>query len=171
MTPIEWRIDTHRVGPAELGKPLPEALAGDLDSHYAARLIADARPVDTFVFDDPPLVAIVDGPFAKSDGNPQGATDRLRAAAVAAARGGATIVGLMITGSGPRTATGLGVGSTFAELQAAYSDFRLSAIPPTLGHDECIGKTPQLPGVAFVFPTCAKAKSGTPVARIDVSAE
>lgn len=167
---IDWRIEPGRVGPAELGKPLPEALAAD-ETRYLARFIADAQPIDAFRFDDPPLMVIVDGPFAASHADAAaGATERLRGKAVEAARGGAAVKLVMITGAGPKTAGGAGVGTTLAELQQAYPDVKLAALPETLGHDTCAAHTKQLPGVAFVFASCAKAKAGEPVTRVDVSA-
>ena len=49
------------------------------------------------------------------------------------------------------------------------ADLRLWPFPETLGDDMCTGKTKSLPGVVFVFATCAKANKGEPVKRIDVS--
>lgn len=164
-----WRIEPGHVGPAELGKPLPKVLlVEDLGKRYVARLIADGQPIDAFKFDDPPLMVIVAGPYTSADDTAEDPTPRFRDKAVAAARSNATIEAVLITGEGPRTAAKIGVGSTFAELQQAYDDAKLVTLPPTLGKDGCVATTRQLPGVAFVFESCAKAKAGERVTRVDV---
>jgi len=163
---IDWRIEPGHVGPAELGKPMPEVLAHDLAARYLARHIADAQPIDAFQFDDPPLMVIVDGPFTKADDG-DGATERWRAKAVEAAKT-AVITRIMVIATGPKTAAGAGVGSTLAELQQAYDDLRISSLPPTFGKDGCGGTSKQLPGILFVFETCSKAKAGERVTRVDV---
>ncbi len=168
QAPVDWRIESGHVGPAELGKPMPKLVA-DLGTHYKARLIADGVAVDTFVFDDPPLTFVVEGPFTQAtESTADGATEKYRAKAVEAARGGVPLEAVLITAAGPKTAAGIGVGSTFTEVQQAYDDLKLVTLPPTLGNDRCIGTTKQLPGIGFVFETCAKAKAGERVIRIDV---
>jgi hypothetical protein len=171
---IEWRIEEGKVGPVELGKAIPAVLlAPDLEAHYVARHIADAVPMDAFRFDDPPLTLVLAaGPFAEASavGDPSGQppTDRLRGKAAEVARGGVAVKAIMVHGAGPRTATGLGVGSTFEDIQAAYADAKLTGRPETLGGDGCVAKSKSLPGVVFVFASCAKAKQGDPVARVDL---
>jgi hypothetical protein len=171
---IDWRIAVGRVGPIELGKPMPGVLldAPDLDGHYVARFIADAQPLDGFRYDDPPLtVVLAAGPFAELDakghhGEPP--VDRLRAKAAAAARGGVAVKSVMIHGPGPATADGLGVGSTLAEVKAVYTDVRLMPLPETLGDDVCIAYSKSNQGISFVFGNCNKANAGDPVKRVDV---
>jgi len=164
---IDWRIEPGHIGPAELGKPLPDALAHELGPRYLARMIGDGQPIDAFQFDDPPLTVIFDGPYTSANDSGDGATERFRDRAVAAAKT-AAIARIMITGAGPKTAAGIGVGSTHADLQQAYADLKLSSLPATLGKDGCAGTTKQLAGVVFVFENCAKAKAGAPVTRIDI---
>ena len=170
-----WRIEAGRVGPVELGKALPaELLAGDLESRYLARYIADGQPVDGFQYDEPPVLVLVeDGPFSNRIEKTKKYEDppvaELRGPGAKAARGGATVKTIMIMGAGPATEAGVGVGSTLEALKAAYADLRLWPFPETLGADMCTGKTKSLPGVVFVFATCAKANKGEPVKRIDVS--
>jgi hypothetical protein len=168
---IDWTIAPGRVGPCELGKPMPAVLlADDLAAHYAPRFIADAQPVDAFALGDPPLfVILATGPFTTQAhaGGDKPAIDPLRAQAAELAK--TTPVKLvMVTGRGPKTAAGLGVGATLAELTAAYADAKLSPQPETLGRDVCAARAKSLPGVAFVFASCAKAKAGEGVVRVDV---
>src|SRR5262245_42191772 len=72
---IEWRIEAGRVGPVEIGRPLPEAmLVEDLGSHYLARLIADGQPIDAFTFEVPPLMIVVIGPYTTANDTDEDAT-------------------------------------------------------------------------------------------------
>jgi hypothetical protein len=163
------------VGPVEIGKHLPdELLDGDLAAHYLPRYIADAQPVDAFVYETPPvLIILASGPFrtqVETAGEPvKPAVDALRDKAAAAARRGARVQIIMIRGPGPTTEAGAGVGSTLAQLQAAYADLRLVPFPETLGGDTCKASTKSLPGVLFMFATCSEARNGAPVTRLDIS--
>jgi hypothetical protein len=171
---IEWRIEQGKVGPIELGKPIPAVLlTPDLETHYLARYIADAVPMDAFRFDDPPLtIVLASGPFAESSAQgdlvAQPPTDQLRGKAAEVARGGVAVKAIMVHGAGPTTTTGLGVGSALDAIKAAYPDLKLSGRPETLGKDMCVATSKSLPGVAFVFASCGKANKGEPVTRVDL---
>lgn len=171
--PVAWNIEVGRVGPIELGKPLPDVLlARDLAASYTARYIADGQPLDGFRFDDPPLTLVIaNGPFAALDatghqGPPP--VDTLREPGVAHARAGALVKAVMIHAAGPATQAGLGVGSTLADLEAGYGDVRLAPLPETLGGDLCVARSKANPGISFVFESCKKAKAGDPVKRVDL---
>jgi len=172
--PIDWRIEPGRVGPIAVGAALPGVLlARDLAGRYLARYIADAQPVDGFEFSDPPvMVLIAGGPFAaacKAAGAvlaPQ--PDTRRDAGAEAARSGAVVDRIMVVGAGPATADGLGVGSSFDAIKAAHPDAHLGPRPETLGNDVCVATSKSLPGVAFVFSTCSKARAGEPALRVEL---
>ena len=101
------------VGALVLGQPIPASLHGELERAYVAEMIADGVAIDGFRFEQPPVLAVVDGgPFAALDsaGEPAAPVDRLRARAAAAARAGAKVTRLFVDGAGPVTAAGVGVG-------------------------------------------------------------
>jgi hypothetical protein len=170
----EWTITEKGVGAVVLGRPLPAALrAPDLGTHYFARYFGDFQPEEGFRLADPPLeVSIGDGPFAKKAEEDTIEPDAaaFAPAAVKAVKAGAPVTAVRVLGPGPRTAAGLGVGSTLADLRRANADTRVHPVPPTLGKDECVATTPGAPGVVFLFATCKAAEAGEPVVRVDVRA-
>ncbi len=167
-----WLISDRGVGKVVLGRALPRSLrTGDLAERYFVRYFADGQPEEGFRYDDPPLlVVLASGPFqraaAKEVVQPDAA--RYRAAALQAVRAGARVRAVRVVGEGPKTAAGVGVGSTLADLRAAYPDLETHANPPTLGQDECAALSPSLPHVVFLFETCDGAASGARVLRVDV---
>jgi hypothetical protein len=168
---IDWTVAQGKVGPIELGKPLPAVVLGrDLGPTYVARYVADGQAVDAFQLDDPPLLIILDkGPYSDAGGQDPTAmspTDKYRAQAVEAAKRVA-VRAVLVTGPGPQVA-GVGVGSTLDELKRAFPDLELAPVPETLGKDRCVGRARSLPGVRFVFSSCGKADPGETVLRVDL---
>jgi hypothetical protein len=168
---IDWTVAQGKVGPIELGKPLPAVVLGrDLGQAYVARYVADGQPVDAFQLDDPPLLVILDkGPYSAAGGQDPTAmspSDKHRAEAVEAAKA-AAVRAVLVTGPGPHV-SGVGVGSTLEELRRAFPDLKLAPVPETLGKDRCVGRAKSLPGVGFVFSSCGKADKGEPVLRVDL---
>jgi hypothetical protein len=169
-----WRIAVGQVGAIKLGSPLPpDLLDDDLATHYVARYIADGQPVDAFSYDKPALLIILaSGPFgtqveaAHERIPPRSDVSRAEAAELAHE---VPVKTIMVRSSGPATDAGAGVGSTLAELQRAYDDLKLSALPETLGGDTCRAHSRSLPGIQFMFSTCNRAKAGATVLRVDVT--
>ena len=166
-----WIIRSGVVGALVLGQPIPASLHGELERAYVAEMIADGVAIDGFRFEQPPVLAVVDGgPFAALDsaGEPAPPVDRLRATAAAAARAGAKVTRLFVDGAGPVTAAGVGVGSDLADLRAAYPDLRTYPQPSTRRDDCCAARTKTLPDVGFVFANCDAANAGEKVTRVDL---
>lgn len=165
-------ITRQGVGEFVLGRPLPNSRrTRDLADRYYVRYYADVQPEEGFRFDDPPVaVVLASGPFqraaAKEVVEPDAAP--YRSAAVKAVRAGARVRGVRVLAEGPKTAAGVGVGSTLEGLRAAYPDLETHATPPTLGRDECAALSASLPRVVFFFETCEAAASGARVVRVDV---
>ncbi|MCP4873245.1 MAG: hypothetical protein GY898_31515 [Proteobacteria bacterium] len=166
-----WVIHEGGVGGLTVGGPIPSGLLGDAEDRYFARYIADGQPFEGFVFDDPPLMVGVRGPwtaFARSHGLMDPPAARFRGPATRKARAGLPVRVILIDDPALRTAGGVGVGSTLAELEAAHGAPNLRNLPPTLGDDGCSAELAALPGVSFVFATCDAARDGEAVVRVDV---
>jgi hypothetical protein len=166
-----WEIHERGVGVLVVGSAIPAGLLGDAEQRYFARYIADGQPFEGFVFEDPPVTVGVRGPwtqFATLRAVMEPQTARFAGPASRKARGGLPIRVLLIHDEQIRTAGGVGVGSTLAQLEDAHGKPKLRAAPPTLGEDGCNVALEGLPGVAFVFPSCTLAREGEAVVRVDV---
>jgi hypothetical protein len=171
-----FTIAAGKVGPVRLGEPLPKELLGDGAAlRYFARYVADGRVFEGFALENPALEAgIAGGPLSrhvKIHGVVEPPVDSLREAGVKAARQGARVDGIVIRNADLRTESGLGVGSTLAEIEAAHGKAARLPAPPTFGDDLCNVRVEALPGVSFVFASCAAAESGAPAIRVDLWSE
>jgi hypothetical protein len=176
--PTSWLIESGRVGDLRLGAPVPATLVtAALADGYHAGFVADGQAEDRFTLLDPPVTIVIDGPFAardrdgRSSGPPSAAVlPGLRQEALAAVKAGAPVVAIRIDGPGPVTASGAGVGSTLAALEAIDPALVIVDVPPTLGAggDRAVARGPSLPGVAFVFASRELARAGATVTRIDL---
>lgn len=156
-------IDDDGVGAVRLDAPLRSSLVGDdADRRYVTRLIADGQPMAGFQLDDPPVLAVV------GEGDPDG-TRRPEAVrqAVQQLRGGKLSVrAIHVTDPSPRTARGVGVGSTLDELTRAHGEVRLHGVPVTYGDDRCVATVRALERVRFHFSSCTAARQGAAVVRV-----
>jgi hypothetical protein len=136
----DWTIDSARIGGLELGATVPRALLETGEAY--------------------------EGHFA--DGLPDRGIRTVNPKMQIALGEGEQILRMHLWGTQPRTAAGIGVGSTLAELRAAYPDATTRSIPPTLGEDLCNASTSALPDVYFHFRDCSAAEAGEAIIRIDM---
>lgn len=165
-------IHEHGVGPLTLGSPLPQGVLQGAEGSYFARFVADGQAWEGFQLADPPIaVGMGAGPWlalVNKEGAAEAPLETLRPQAVAKAQAGGRLASIVVTSDRPRTKDGLGVGSTLAQIEAVRGKASLLPAPPTLGGDLCNVQVASLPGVSFVFPTCAAAREGASSIRVDL---
>lgn len=167
-------IEQGGVGTLRLGRPVPKALleGGEAARRYATSFYADAQPLEGFRLLDPPVWAVVSGgPFAKwgyaHPGKP--APDRVKKQAVQRALAGKLVVEmLVVTSPELTTATGLKVGSSWAEVRAAIQGAAITQLPGLWEEPTCLVRDGT---IAYFFKGCrgkAALPETSPVIRIVV---
>ncbi|MBP7124854.1 hypothetical protein KBD49_00625 [Myxococcota bacterium] len=170
--PGTWTIQPGQVGPVRVGQPLPRSLREpEAGGEYFVGYVSDGQPVEGLEWKDPPIrVRMRSGPFTRKAARAYVAPDATpcRARALREIRKGTRVLEVAVTGPGPATSEGHGVGSTLADLRRSWPDLSPHPVPPTRGQDECVANPPSLPGVWFFFRSCREAEAGDPVIRVDV---
>jgi len=168
LPPIEMG-PAGRVGLIELGKPLPPALLdGDLSGRYWARLYADAQPIEGFMFEEPPVLALVAGGPYRDFGyaNPGAPIPKeIRKRAVELARANKlTVSKIVITSPALRTPGkgGVGVGSRFGELAETFGDIEARQFPGLWEEPTCLVALPSKTHhrTGFFFKHCTVVADG-----------
>ncbi|WP_394820845.1 hypothetical protein [Pendulispora albinea] len=164
------------VASIELDQPLSPGILAlpDLERRYVARYYFDAQPAEGFRLAVtqggsavvPEVWAIVaDGPYAEWDRKfgPGPAPPALAKAAVVAARAGLKVKMIVIESPRVTTRSGLGVGSSLAEISAKLGARVPFVVPALFGKDECAVTDGN---VRFSFATCDDARAGGRVTRV-----
>lgn len=182
--PVEVAVITDvGVGDVRVGAPLPVRLLSpgtDPISRFVLGFHADGQTHDGFRLPGIPVRALMEGsgpftrwfddPKRKEDPPPDASTHRrLAEEAVREARAGTQVGWIVVDGPGVRTASGIGVGSTFAEVMTAHPAARLLPQPPTFGKDECVATLSPLTRVQVYFSDCRSARAGGRVTRVTIS--
>ncbi|MEZ4221808.1 MAG: hypothetical protein R3B13_12825 [Polyangiaceae bacterium] len=172
---FEHKIMTIRsgaVGEFLVGEPIPRRWLTD-DAKYHARWVADAQPMEGFLFGDPEVWVILEkGPMHDVEPDDVEKLEPvLRPKALAQARAGAKIGAVLVEHPGVSTVASVGVGVGYSMLTAAYRDVEVRRLPEWFDTNiTCDARTPKLPGVSFLLLSCEPGKPPGDVNRIFVHA-
>ncbi len=152
-------IEHDGVADVRLGKPIP---ARHLDergaiARYDIRWIADAQPFEAWRVDELRVIALFRGPFTRWAESNVGELEpgRFLDAALRELRDGAHVQAILIESKGPRTARGIGVGSTWRELVDAYPEAKIVKDPELFEpRPTCVVHAPDQPGATFHLASC-----------------
>jgi len=133
-----WEIKSNGVDGIVLGKPLPAKVL-KLPKTRISFFIADGVPFKGYKLTAPPVSV---------------ALKKKKVSAILIESGEVT------------TKLGVGVGSTLGDLEKAYGEVPVHAVPPTLGDDEAAASTAKLKNVFFYFKDVKDAKAGGAIKRI-----
>ena len=171
-------ISGQGVGDLLIGKSIPArhlAPAAATRRRYVHRMYTDAQTFEGFRLASPPVtLSLKNGPFHRwfEDPKRKGGmsqkppTAQLAREALRLARSGHPIASIVVDRPGVKTAAGLGVGSTWADIQRAHPGAKLRPNPPQFGQDRCVATLPPLQRTYAYFKACATAKAGGPITRI-----
>ncbi|MFO0568445.1 MAG: hypothetical protein U0263_22475 [Polyangiaceae bacterium] len=165
---VAARVRPGAVDDIVVGSAIPSRYLGD-DARYHARWVADAQPLEGFLIGTPPIwVTLEKGPMADVDPGPiESLTPMLAPKALAAARAGAPVGGIVIEHAGIVTAEGIGVGSSWEALRGAYGEFELLRNPEWFdSQPTCDAHNKSLPGLRFLLDGCKPGDTPGPVKRV-----
>ncbi|MBI3200643.1 MAG: hypothetical protein HYZ29_03800 [Myxococcales bacterium] len=159
------RVRSGAVDDIVVGAPIPGHLLEGTPK-YHARWIADAQPLEGFLFGDPPIwVTLESGPMKDVEPGPIEALEpKLAPKALAAARAGSPVGVVVIEHPGIVTDAGIGVGSSWDALEDAYGAVSVQRDPEEFDNKpSCAARAKALPGVVFLLESCP---DGGPYGRV-----
>jgi hypothetical protein len=167
-------VDSDGVSDVRLGRAIPSHYLADARAarrSYEIRWVADGAPFEAFRLDEPAIIAAFQGPFTRWAESNAGELEpgRFVDEALREAQRGAPVESIVIEHGGAKTAAGIGIGSSFAELTTAYPDAKLLRLPEWFEpRATCSVSAPTLPRVSFHLSACRGDERGD-VIRILVS--
>ncbi len=133
-----YGIGDNGVGPYIVGKPIPKAAL--VGAQYYTSFYADAQPLEGFTLKDFGLIVLVEGgPFSKwgMDHPGEPVPKRIEKAALKQAPK-LKIQMIVVTDPALNADGNVHVGSTFAELRAAWTDAKLTMLPGMWEEPSCV---------------------------------
>jgi hypothetical protein len=155
------------VGDIVIGKPIPQVYL-DQAPRYEARWVADAQPMEGFLIGEPPIWATFEGPMAKVEPGPlEDLLPKLAPKALEAARAGAPVDSILIERAGITTASGIGVGTPYAELEQKHGPVKLLRNPEEFDSNiSCVASVDDFKQVRFYLESCKQNTPYGPVKRV-----